>query len=230
MEGGQEKISADRTCYRNLRMPGNELYSLSKGGFQRYVTLLFLICRLCSAGSLLHAQGPGHIQPFITKGDSGISYHVTIHYPGKHYSGLLYVRNTGHAAFHLLLMSELGMTLLESEITADSAHMVYCFDPLKQSGTIRFINRHLFFLTHPFTESGENIRKVKRKRICYTFVHPSYRCVTDSAGRIIAAHAGKGLSAINLHYEYNRGNVPHKIVIKQRWIRMKWKLSILEKI
>ena len=71
-----------------------------------------------------------------------VKYKASIDILNKHFTGLIILKQTDSYTKHLVFVTELGMRMFDFEISGDSIHPVFVFDPLNKAKLINALQRN----------------------------------------------------------------------------------------
>jgi len=131
----------------------------------RKLLLLISWCILavsCSTQKSLETGNNSAVSTFIPVfGPNAVEaiFRGTIDVNGKHFSGIFVFKKVSENLFRAVLMSEVGMTLLDMSFTPKDFTVNYCIEPLSKKGLFKLLY-HDFKLA--LDEPG--IHQLKRKR------------------------------------------------------------------
>ena len=125
--------------------------------------LLFLIswCLLCvSCIPLRNASGmkipsPKEVRTPTFGGDmTEAVFHGSMELYEHHFSGIFALKKESEEKYRMVLMSEVGMTLLDFSFTSKDFQVNYCIDPLRKKALLNLLYRDFLLLTvSPKSES-----------------------------------------------------------------------------
>lgn len=192
--------------------------------FSLFITGLFcyLFTSVCIAQN--NSANP-QILPFSNVSDSTIGYHASIKLPGQKLSGLIYLRKIDNASYHLVMITEMGMSLFELQIhgqQVDSAN----FSPLLQNEKFQsLVKSNMVAMVHAFTDNEVAVFHKKNSRLCFKFASFGYSGYCSNAGQLQFAKTGKGTGKQKLSFAYFNPGPPNTVNITYPYLRIKWKLQ-----
>jgi hypothetical protein len=107
-------------------------------------------------------------QAVLSGSYTSVSYKAGIDVFGKHLSGILFVKQTQPNNFRVVLLSEIGLSLMDFEITPDSSRLISCQDFINKPALIKVFQ-------HDFEQLVKEIKNIEQIREKTTKTHQALK-------------------------------------------------------
>ncbi len=128
------------------------------------LTSLCLICFSCSVGRKIEVTDKQPIllnaTPVFRGSTSEAVFRVSIDLYSHYYSGIFVIKKESGEKYRLVLMSEVGMTLLDMDFSSENYHVNYCIKPLQKKSLLKLLVKDFLLLTT--TPGNEKVLSVKK--------------------------------------------------------------------
>ena len=85
--------------------------------------------------------------PLFPEGVNQSVFRGSIHIYKHYFSGIFALKMEADDKYRLVLMSEVGMTLLDMSFTSEAYLLNYCIDPIKKKSLFKLLHRDFLLLT-----------------------------------------------------------------------------------
>jgi hypothetical protein len=205
--------------------------------FSRILYLIFGVVLLTSCASRRTSLSASdlrssHFNQAVLSGSyQSVSYKAGIDVFGKHLSGILFVKQTQPNSFRIVLLSEIGLSLMDFEITPDTSRLISCQDFINKPALIKVFQ-------NDFEQLVKETKTIERVRERATRTHRTVKFVGDGkmmrmalnpetlkAERVKIKH---GLfSGVNYSFSYPESSFPSVIHINHVGLPVKIELKHL---
>ncbi|MBW3545434.1 MAG: hypothetical protein KY428_07540, partial [Bacteroidetes bacterium] len=196
--------------------------------------LLMLLLGACSTAKqpLTETALPA---PYSALAAGGLVYDAAFQYKDFNASGLLVIKRLDTGAFHVVLLSKFGPSLLEFKLDEGGMHWIKTFEQLNKRTVQKLLERDfrvlmLSSLDHPqFIElkSSSDALKVYRVK-----GDPDMKITLEAQSRRVLYAENRGfLNPVKTRavFEYGEGNsIPKQISLTHRNVKMRLDLKLLK--
>ena len=196
------------------------------------IKVSFLLILACSPYKKF-ADKQVAIRSFVSEANEGLVYRASFAYREHNFSGIMAIK-AHEADIHIVLMSELGPTIMNFTLTPDNLVVLDMIDLPKNKMLLKQLESDLRLMFLAGLHQHEKTKQIKSNGNTFKFrlVGEDQITVFTKSGSsqfVSAKRSGIVCDKVIVDYDYtDDGNVPSIITMKHSMVKIRMKLMLLQ--
>lgn len=190
-----------------------------------------LICISCSinrsVSGLQKQVLPVEKTPLFEKGVNQAVFRGSINIYKHYFSGIFALKMESEEKYRMVLMSEVGMTLLDMSFTPEAYHLNYCIEPIKKKSLFKLLHHDFVLLTQAPKQSDLQVRKSRGDKEYDALYkkNESRDFYYYKEGTMLGIVSKVFLNRTHIQFEELNAGVANSIRIQHRPVKLKMELK-----
>lgn len=198
-----------------------------------HLGLLVLVLSSCKTVSTKDEALP-ELAPYLHQENSSLIYNASFDYKDFHASGLLVMKKLQEEAYHVVLMSKFGITLMEFKLHQEGITWIKKIEQLDKRSVEKLIAKdfHMLLLMDLFPPTEKQLVYENELYVTYKIKEklPLHVSVSKTQSHIMAVEEKGILKPVKttITFAYSTKDVPERATIKHSNIKLQIKLDLLK--
>ncbi|WP_040496663.1 hypothetical protein [Fulvivirga imtechensis] len=193
---------------------------------------IFLVAFFIFGNAVAQSDSNGMLpSSFLTAAGGSLVYDVSLDYKEQHISGLLVAKEEEHG-YHVVLLSKLGLKVMEFMLTPDGLNWIKTFDRLDKRMIKKALHQDFSVLYLMPLHNPEKVRLKKNNKVKIKKCIKLQVQLSDDHKRVIKAETKNFINFFKtkvIFYYINDDDIPDEICLTRNNVKMKIYMNLLKR-